>query len=137
MVFPLGFNSMGIDNIPAVASESAPMGEMIFPPKGAGMDPFGLHGPKVSGVSDPALMNLSGTRFGPAGPSMNSMIFPAPGFPSSYGPPPMPPYGMPQAPSGQGGGNIAQFTALLDFIKGIFSGLMFGKMTQQMFPGKI
>jgi len=129
MVFPLsnsGFNP--------VASGVEPMGEMILPAPGSGVDPFGFTNPQVSLAAEPGLgrMGWGGSSVAPAPGAMNSMSLPMPAV-APYGAPGAQGYCAP--PSGGPNSSLAQASALLDFVKGIFSGLMFSKLAHQWFPG--
>lgn len=137
MVFPLsnsGFNPMGTDGLPSVAPAVEPMGEMILPGMGNGIDPFGFMNPQVSRAVEPGLSSMGWGSSGmpavqPAG-GMGPGVAP---YRSQYGMPGMQGYCAP--PSGGQNSSVSQASALLDFMKGIFSGIMFSKLSNQMFSG--
>lgn len=137
MVFPLsnpGFNPMGTDGLPSVAPAVEPMGEMILPGVGSGIDPFGFTNSQVSRPGEPG---LTGMGWGSSAmPSLQAAGGLGPGvapYRSPYGMPGMQGYCAP--PSSGQNSSLSQVTALLDFMKGIFSGIMFSKLSNQMFSG--
>lgn len=138
MVFPLNmpFNSKPVDSLSNGGGIQS-MGEMVLPNSDAGIDPFGFMNSPV-GVAPQGFPSSGAMSFqGYGSPGVNTMSFAWPGYPSNMNPQCMPPSPPPQGGRSSQSGGLSMLSNLLDFMKGIFSGMMYSKMSDKVFSGQV
>lgn len=131
-----GVNRYNTEGFSPLSGGIQPMGDMILPGHGAGVDPFGFLDSPVA--LSPLQANQATLHPGWASPiGENTMTFGWPALGANGAKPsvlamqqPPRPY-PPAAPAG----GMSQLSGMMDFFKGMISGLMYFKLSEKMLNG--